>query len=216
MQPLLITILAVATLSLIVMGARQWRRQVRLVRAAHDIGLKFSAEDIFDVKQRYAGFELMQSGHSACADNVIFGRMRDWSLRAFDYSFEAGHGPRRLIRRFSVIAADAHLPLPDCLIWRGEDSCPASLPAAAAVTIAGQWQATGDLAAAGQLARHWSGSDGQAIGIQAQEGRLLFSTPGQLDGQAMAGRLRAVADCLEKLSLENPRVGIPRNPPTDH
>ena len=118
---ILIGALGVGLVVLTWMGLAQRHRRRLLARAAYEMGLKFSAADPFDVAARYRGFVLVPAGHSRRAENVLYGRCDGWSVRAFDFSYEAGHGPRRLARRYSVIVADTSLELPPALIWHAAD-----------------------------------------------------------------------------------------------
>jgi len=138
---ILIGALGAGLLALAWMGVAQRRRRRRLARVGGRMGLKFSPADPFDLTRRYAGFVLASAGHSPRAENVLYGRYDRWALRAFDFYFEAGHGPRRLARRYSVIAADTDLPLPAALIWHAGDREHVPLRARGPAPRVGPWRA---------------------------------------------------------------------------
>jgi len=201
-QLLLIAILGVATLTLAGMALSQWRRRVAWRRAAGECDLKFSLQDIFDLPRRYAGLSLMQAGHSAYADNLIYGRLDEWFLRAFDYRFEAGHGPQRVTRRYCVVAAETQLSLAGASAWRDvELDSPAALLSMGPSPAAG-WHAAGDAGVAAALAACWPAEGAKAIWIQANEGVVLFATPGRLDRGRLVRQLRATAAGLSRLARE--------------
>ncbi len=200
MQLLLIGILGVVTLALVVMAASQWRRRVAWRQAATECSLKFSSQDIFDLVRRYAGFALMQAGHSAYADNVIHGKLSGWSFRAFDYRFEAGHGPQRVTRRYCVVAAETPLYLAGASVWRDvELDSPAGLTSTAAPQET-DWGVAGDAEAAAMLTGCWPAEGSQAIWMQAAEGVVLFATPDRLGGGKLRRQLRAVTTALDRLT----------------
>ena len=55
---ILIGALGAGILVLASMGFRQWRRRKALARAAHEMGMMFSAKDPFDLTRRYWFFVL--------------------------------------------------------------------------------------------------------------------------------------------------------------
>lgn len=210
-------ILGLATLALTVLGVRQWRRRRMVARAAHRIGLRFAADDPLEMTRRYGAFALVRGGHSARAENVVFGRVKGCYLRAFDFSIEAGHGPHRAIRRCGVVAADARSAMGDALLWRGEGACPSSLPVPRARVLPEGWQGDGEADLTDRLAGAWRaepGGVGEPVSVECRQGLLLFALPRWADGAALTRCLEAVAECLEKLS-QTP-AAIPRKPAMEH
>ena len=120
-------IVAISMVVFAVLGAMQMRRTRRLTWEAHTRGLRFAAEDPFDVPRRYSDFALMHLGHSPRANNVVYGRIGRRAARAFDFRYEAGHGTRRTTRPYSVITVDAELPLPSAILWNEADLSAAPL-----------------------------------------------------------------------------------------
>lgn len=216
MQTALIAILSLATLTLLVLAAAQWRRRRRLARLAHELGLNFFSNDPYDLPRRYAAFTLMQAGHGAYADNVMFGRMGGWSLRAFDYRYEAGHGPHRLVRRHSVVAADAATALPAVLAWQEPDGRPDSPVAAPVALMGGHWRVAGNSDVGRRLAGCWRLEGGDPACIEARDELLLFSVPRRLEPRRFATYVRAAVECLDRLAPQDRQDGEDRqNRPAD-
>jgi len=118
---LLVGVLVVSVLSFAVMGLGRRRRVIALAREAHRRGMRFSGSDPFDVARRYAAFELIRSGHSPHAHNVTYGRLDGWTLRAFDFRYELGHGTRRLTRQYGVVVVETDVPCGPVLMWHESD-----------------------------------------------------------------------------------------------
>lgn len=121
------------------LGLTQRRRRRRLARFAHETDLRFSADATFDLVGRYGDFVLVSAGHSPRVENELAGRRKGWQFRVFDYHFEAGHGPGRVLRRYSVMMADADVDLPRTLLWHGADVQQAPLAARYPSRRAGPW-----------------------------------------------------------------------------
>lgn len=202
MQAVLIAILTVAVSALIGLGLLQWRRRRLLSRLALAHGMRFSVADPFAIPQRYAGCEWMRSGHSAYAENVIFGRLGGWLLRAFDYHFEAGHGPQRLTHRVSVVLAETPMTWRPVVVWRGDEvAAPGVL--SGTVMADSDWLAVGDLAQAKTLSRCWPEAGSEAVSIETWEATVVFVAPGRMTEAEFGSQLTAVVDCLN--ALQRPR-----------
>ena len=147
-MPHLLVILLLAILAGgAVMAVRAWRgrcRRTELARLAGDLGFRYSREDPFDIPGRYASFALLASGHSPAAVNVISGHLEGLSVRAFDFQYEAGHGTRRMTRRYGVVLLETDLPQPRLLMWHNGDFAP--VPARLATRTQGPWSLLGDVA----------------------------------------------------------------------
>ncbi len=183
------------------MGVRQRRRRRRLARLAGELGLSFSPSDPFALVRRHEAFALMQAGHDAQVDNVLFGPLGGWRARAFDYRYEIGHGPHRLIRRFSVVAVDGPEGLGEGLVWREPQGCPAPLPVEGARVVEGAWRAdAGGERLARRVVAAWPGGFDGALGLECRAGQLLLSVPGALGRGQWAQLLAAVGGLLEALS----------------
>ena len=150
---LLIGVFLAAVIFFAVMGARQLRRANRLARASHDMGMRFSSVDPFDIPRRYAEFALVGGGHSPQAHNVTYGRIEGRLARAFDFRYEIGHGTRRSTRRYSVVTVESDPPMPAVLLWDRSDVEFAPLRARQACGSVGRWALCGDEEFAAGLAR---------------------------------------------------------------
>jgi len=170
-------IVAISMVVFAVLGAMQLRRTRRLTRDAHTRGLRFAAEDPFDVPHRYSDFALMHLGHSPRANNVTYGRIGRRPVRAFDFRYEAGHGTRRSMRQYSVITVDVELPLPFAILWNEADVAAAPLAVLAEGRRLGGWFTIGDEGVARVLARTCRGLVEEGVSVQTGPGALLFCSP---------------------------------------
>lgn len=177
---LLIGVLIATVVSFAVMGLLQIYRTRALSREAHGLGMQFSPDDPFDVPRRYADFALVQSGHSPRADNVTHGRMEGRHVRAFDFRYEVGHGPRRVSRHYKVAVVEAKRELPDVLMWNDQDaeSVPFQVRNSDAHLAGWAYCGNGELAAALK----------DACGDLADEGTSLQTCGSTLMVFARAGR----------------------------
>lgn len=198
---LLVGILGVCSIVLIVAGLRQWARRRHLGRFAHECGLKFSWRDPFGLIQGYGACRLMQAGHSAHVDGVLFGRFGDWNVRMFDLGFEVGHGPNRSVRRYTMIAAELPHPVATSLVWRdGGDELSVALPTPAPRPIDQRWTFTDDATIAGAVRDAWGAEASESIGVETAERLVLFATADSLDGEGLLRQLVAAAACLAALT----------------
>ncbi len=136
--------LAAAAVSFGLSGLAQRRRRDRLARAAHEAGMLFSADDLFDVPRQYAEFAAISGGHSARARNVTYGRLSGLAVRAFDFRCEIGHGVRRTGRHCGVIVVEAPADLPPMAMWNRRIAEHVPLAAGAAERRVGDWSCSGD------------------------------------------------------------------------
>lgn len=200
----LIAVMLAAASALLILAGRQAVHRRRLSRKAHELGLSFSPADPFRLPRRYGAFELMQTGHSRWVNHVVYGRIRGWFLRGFDYRCEVGHGPGRMVRRFMVVGADTHLHLPRMQLWRGENARVSLLPTAGQ-DLGGAWQGTGPAGDLQRIVQTWPGPAEEAVCIEAEGGLVLISQPGRLDAKLLV----AAAQWLDRLA-ENESI-----PPAD-
>ena len=149
---LLIGVLVASVLSFFVIGLRRQRRVNTLARKAHEMRMRFSPADPFDLAQRYCRLDLISSGHSAHAENVAHGRLEGWPVRAFDFRYELGHGTRRLTRHYGVAVAETDLKLPYVLLWHEKDLQAAPMPARKCTDRIRCWACAGQESAASVLA----------------------------------------------------------------
>ena len=150
---LLTAILLAAVVSFAVMATMRLRRSRAAARQAHQLGMRFSAEDPLDVPRRYAESALVSGGHSAKADNVIYGQMRGRRVQAFDFRCEVGHGTRRLTRHYDVVVVEIHGQLPRLLMWNDAAADWAPMEARANDRHVANWSYGGDTELAEELVR---------------------------------------------------------------
>lgn len=136
---LLIGTLVASAASFVVMGVLQHLRASALARKAHEMGMRFSPEDPFDLPCALAEFALVSSGHSPRVDNVIYGRLDGRVVRAFDFRYEVGHGIQRLTRHYSVIAVESPQEVDSMLMWHEDDLQAAPVSLQLANRRLGQW-----------------------------------------------------------------------------
>ena len=68
------------------------KKQAALAAWAAQQGLQFSADDPFDIPERFSGFGLMQQGHSHAATNVLWREGGVGEVFLFQYSYTTGSG----------------------------------------------------------------------------------------------------------------------------
>jgi len=196
---ILIGALAAGVVVLASMGWLQRRRRIRLARVAYGMELRFSARDPFELTRRYSSFVLPSAGHSPRAENVIYGRHKGWHLRAFDYRFEAGHGPRRLVRRYSVIVADTDLPLPPVLMWSVADTDHLPLAVRNPLEQLGGWLVISGEQSAALLAEAFAEFQKEPVDLQVDGGSVMLSSADPWKPADLAARMDQAAAGLELL-----------------
>lgn len=196
---LLIAILAAAIVSIAVMGLCRRRRTKALARKAGEMGMRFSADDPFDVPRRYGNFTVISSGHSPCASNVTYGRLNRRVVRAFDFRYELGHGTRRTTRHYGVIVLETEIHLPEVLMWNERDAESIPLCAIQPDGRIGCWSYCGSeelasvlLVTAGPLAA-------DAAGMQISRMVLMVHVPAGAGGKDYTSYLDSVAAMVEML-----------------
>ncbi len=201
---ILIGALGVGLVVLASLGLTQRRRRRRLARAAHEMGLKFSPDDPFDLARRYRDFVLTSAGHSRRAANVVHGQYQGWSLRAFDFSFEVGHGPSRRARRYSVLAAGARGELPPALLWHAADNEYPPLAVRRQQGRLGVWRVIHGWAFAPQLAEALADFAEEPLSAQTLGGCVILCSPARWHPRTLAQRIARTVAALESL---RPRRG---------
>jgi hypothetical protein len=198
LQWVLMAFLALAAALLTGVGLDQRRRRGRLARLAEQLGLRLSVRDFMNLPARYARCLLMQAGHSAYAQNILFGRLKNCFLRAFDYRFELGHGPQRQASRLTVVAGETQRWRPTTAIWRDRPAT-AALVCMEGLTAApddSRW--VGDEASARELLASWPGDLGPVTLLTAGRA-VLAACPGSLSPQSLDVLLHSAADWVEGL-----------------
>jgi hypothetical protein len=91
------------------------KRREDLARLAAQLGLRFNADDPFDIPETYSSFDWLSKGHGQEAYNVLHGRMGRWHVKAFDYVYKTtesstdsqGHSNSREVSHyFSAVIVD--------------------------------------------------------------------------------------------------------------
>lgn len=187
------------------LGALGWlarsqrRRRLGLSRSAHEVGMRFSATDIFQLSRRYACFVLAQAGHSPVAENVLYGRFDRWQMRLFDYRFEAGHGPRRMVRRYSVIVAETDLHAPRTILWDSRDEQPPPLVVQQPQGQMGRWWVVQGREYAAPLAAAFDEMAAEPLHIQAQDGMIIACSARRWQSGEIPQRLQEMSKALARL-----------------
>ncbi|MFA6133627.1 MAG: hypothetical protein WC869_06385 [Phycisphaerae bacterium] len=209
--------LAGAVVSFGLAGLRQSRRTVALARAAHEEGMLFSAEDLFDVPVRYGGFILTRCGHSQRANNITYGRMGGLPVRAFDFRYEIGHGTRRVSRHYGVIVVETAAVLPPLTMWNRDDADYAPLAARHCEGQAGSWCYQGDAAMARAAAAACEGLGASAVSLQTRGSALMLCSPQPRKGyggnwRQIAGLLKAMGQAAAPDAAADRREGDVETP----
>ncbi len=160
------------------MGLRQVRRTRLLARNAAALGLRFSAQDPFDIPVRYANLAPVASGHSARAINVTYGRLGGWPIKAFDFYYELGHGTRRVSCHCVMALAEAASPMPFALMWHDNNAEWAPLPARRIESRMSPWACSGDKALIELMASICRPFAADGLSIQSCERVLMLCGPG--------------------------------------
>jgi hypothetical protein len=204
---LLWILLMAAVVSFAVMGLLQARRTRRLARNAHEIDLRFSRSDPFDMPMRYRSFALIRSGHSPMARNVSYGRQENWPVRCFDFRYEVGHGPRRVGRNYRVYVVETAGELQPVVMWHERDREWTPLEAQPAEGRIGPWAYRGSPTATEVLAEICDDLADEGASMQAAGRALMLCLPAD---QSVRGDREVLQYCLHAArrldSWKNPAV----------
>ena len=181
------------------MGVAQRCRRNLLARTAHEMGMKFSPSDPFDLTGRYGDFVVSSAGHSPRAENVIHGRYGGWSVRAYDYRYETGHGPRRVGRRYSILVAETGLDLPAALLWHVDDTEHLPLAAQRHVGQAGNWLLVAGADGAPALAAAFAAFGDRPVNIQVRRGSVMLCSAERFKPRDLRARLDEAVSALAAL-----------------
>jgi hypothetical protein len=187
----LLLVLTAALCGFGALGMLHSRRAGALRRDAHEMGLRFSSEDPFDLPGRYAEFALVDNGHSPVASNVSYGRMDGLAVRAFDFRYEIGHGTRRQTCHYDVVVFETDTKLPGTLMWHREDIAFAPLPARQIRGLIGQWTYCGDGQMAARLSAAWGSDVCQGVSMQSRSNAIMMCRPARRVRQRYTQWLKA-------------------------
>lgn len=209
---ILIGVWVVAAISMAVMGWRDHRRANALARKAHEMFMKFSIDDPFDIPRRYGPFAVIATGHSVRAGHVTYGRLEGVSVRAFDLRYELGHGTRRSTRFYGVIALESPADLGDVLLWNQRED--QAVPVAAQMNEGrlDGWSFRGDRALAERLADCCQAF--RVVSAQSRGNTVMFCFSGR-DYMARLGDVRAMIQSLG-LGSASAASRSPHDQPSDY
>ncbi len=199
---LLVIMMGTLVLGLLLLARMGWarrRRRRRLARAANEMGMSFSASDPFGLTRRYAAFALSAAGHSPRAENVIHGHRDGCNVRAFDYHFEAGHGPGRLARLYCVIVFDTNFELPGTLMWHLEDAGPAPLEVQGPLARAGQWLVAAGERFAPALAEAFAEFASEPVSLQTHGASVMLCSSARWGPREFTRRIDQAVGALNIL-----------------
>ena len=154
-----------------------------------------------NITRRYPEFILASAGHSGRAENVIHGRYEGWDLRAFDFYFEAGHGPQRLARRYSVLVAEAGVDMPPALIWHAGDNEHTPLAAAASAGRLGLWRVCWGGEFAPRLAGAFGAFAAEPVNVQTTRRSVILCSADVWKWKAVPDRICKAVAALEALRV---------------
>ena len=195
-QVILLGALGVGVVVLSLMALAQRFRDRGLIRAAQRLGLRYARRDPFELTRRYRGFVLASAGHSPRAENVLHGQYERFHVRAFDYRYEAGHGPGRRARRYGVIVADVGVDLAPAVLWHERDAEQAPLAACTGAGKAGPWRIARGGAFAKRLADVLASLGAEPVNVETLGQSVMIYTPRRIRTRRIGPAVQAVAACL--------------------
>ncbi len=173
---LVVTLLA-SLISFTIMGLKRSARTRVLAKDSHKRGFRFSREDPFNVPVRFGEFAIISCGHSPRAYNVMYGRLGNWSIRAFSFRYEVGHGTRRLTRRYGIVVISTEHKLPGVLMWNDGDADQSPLEVKHGEGHIECWSFVGNSKLAEVLGKKAASLGERGLGMQIRGGLLMLSVP---------------------------------------
>jgi hypothetical protein len=181
------------------LGLAQRLRRGSLEQAAGQLGMMFSQTDLFALESRYGGFLLPSLGHSGRVENLVYGRYEGRYFRLFDYSFEIGHGPGRVLRRYGALVIETDLPLRDALLWHGGQAEYRPLAVQRPVASAGAWGVVAGPDMAEALVDAFGPMGQGPLGIEVRGGWVMLLCPRRWKGRQLAALVDLAAAGMRKL-----------------
>ena len=208
---LLVVVLVASVAAFCVVGLRQRRRWRVLEGAADEMGLEFSATDMYDLPLRFNDLVLIGSGHSRLAYNIASGRVGRWRTRVFDFQYEVGHGVRRSTCYYSAAVVELSDALESVLMWHEQDLADAPLAARGGEGRVDAWTYEGGEATAHALARACAPLADVAVSMQLRQDILLLCCPARRHPGAYARLMACLSDVLTSLTDHEPTgpAGVP-------
>ena len=124
-------------------------------------------------------------------------------MRAFDYRFEAGHGPRRLVRRYSVIVSDTDLDAPATLLWHEQDADHVPLAVQNPLGKLQPWLVVSGKSFAAALAGAFAEFAGEPVDLQADRRAVLLCSARRWRAADFAARIEQAAAGLTRLQARS-------------
>lgn len=163
------------------------------------MGLRFSPDDPFDVPHRYRQFPVICSGHSPLAENVSYGRVDGWPVRAMQFHNEIGHGTRRQTKNYSIIVFEVDSPLPSAALWNNRDLSDAPLEVRNASQHLEYWTYSGDEEFCRQISRLAEDLGKDGFNIQTLGQSIFFSVLEKRSEGFYTDYLKPIIAVLENL-----------------
>ncbi len=182
------------------LGGKQHARRRRLAERARQRGLEFAAGDSQRLVLSYEDMALLCAGHSRRVENVISGRLDSWTIRAFDFRFDVGHGLRRMRRLYHVVLVDLGQLLDPVLMWHVDDLRRAPFLVRQCDQRMGGWLYSGSEMLARRLGHACAGLERCHVSMQIREQWLVLSCPASRDGEVCSQLLDRAGDIAARLT----------------
>lgn len=105
---ILVFFAVIAGLIISFLAAKKQREELR--NLAMQLWLNFTASDPFGIFMAYS-FDCLNRGHSRHAENFIHGRLGNYDIKAFDYSYTTGNDKNKTTHYCSAVIMDTDVPL---------------------------------------------------------------------------------------------------------
>jgi len=97
----------------VIWGMKKAReRREALARLAAEWGIRFYADDPWDLAARYGGFDLFNSGHSRRASNILAGDIGGRPVVMCDYQYKTGSGKNESTHTFQAAVLEMPIVAP--------------------------------------------------------------------------------------------------------
>ena len=197
---ILSVILLAAMIFFAAMGTSRSKRSRWLSRKASEVGLRFSPEDIFNAPRRYSQFAPVRAGHSAQANNLLYGHKDGVSLRAFDFRYEIGHGTKRLTKNYHLIVVETGVEIPSVILWNDLDIAGAPLDVHGTEEHVDGWICLGFRPLADILSRRCLALAQDGLSMQTCGSLLMFCLPNHRRHGNYAGYLEAAVSAAKDIA----------------
>ncbi len=182
------------------LGGKQYARRCRLAERAKQRGMEFTRGDSQRLVLSYEDMALLCAGHSRRIENVISGRLGSWSVRAFDFRYDVGHGLRRMRRFYHVVLVDVARWMDSVLMWHVDDLQRAPFLVRQCDQRVGAWLYSGDSGLAERLSHACGALERHGVSMQVHEQWLVLSCPGSRDSDVCSQLLDRAGDIAARLT----------------